>query len=362
MRSGLTFRDDKIVRFGVQLRPSSLLEIAEQSKLCEKLGFDSIWCADHFIGGPRSTIWPELYSSLTTMCWATSKITIGSAASDCLRRHPATVAQAIASLAHMANRKIVLGLGAGEAVNLTPFGIPLEDLFTRLREAVVVIRKLWSASPSAPANFRGKYYELKNAFLQTGAGCLVTIYIASFQPRMLELTGELGDGWLPFSLTPMVYRSYLEGPIRQSLQESGRSLSSFESCLVPITIVSQNRDEAKRNALVSAKRYLTLLPSVLKMVLPDLNHPGRAYSLSYWLGSVEEKQKEILREIANRIPDEIALDTTICGKPEDCIDQISKFVDVGCNHFIFGVRDETSIHLLAKDVLPYFREESHEMT
>lgn len=347
-----------MLKFGVQLRPSSFSETVKQSKLCEDLGFDSIWCADRFIGGPPTTIWTELCATLGTMCSATSHIVVGSAASDCLRRHPATIAQVFASLSHTGSRKAVLGIGAGEAINLEPFGIRTDHLYTRLREAIIVIRKLWSASHLAPANFSGKHYSLNNAFLQTGVTTFAApIYVASFQPRMLSLTGELGDGWIPFSVTPYSYHLLLNGPIKKSLELGRRSLTDFEPALVPITMVSIRGEDAQRQVLEPSRRYLVLLPSVLKTLMPNFVHPGKDYTLSYWRGALSENQRENLRETASRIPEDIALDTTISGTPEDCIEQISRFAEAGCRHFIFGVRNEDSIRLLARSVLPYFRQE-----
>lgn len=344
-----------MIKFGVQLRPSPLPEIARQSRLCEKLKFDSIWCPDHLIGGPPTTIWPELYTSLTMMCSSTSHVTIGSAATDCLHRHPARIAQAVASLSQSGSRNVVLGLGAGEAVNLEPFGTDAKDLHIRLREAIIVMRKLLSSSRTNPANFDGKYYCLRNAFLQIGPEIRqILVYVAAFQPRMLSLTGELGDGWMPFSLPPRTYRILLNR-IEQELEKNHRSLANFEATVVPITMVSKSAEYAERQVLESARRYLALLPSVLMTILPDFVHPGKEYSLSYWQGAVNEKQREVLRETAGRIPQDVALETAVCGTPDKCIEQVSEFAKAGCRHFIFGVRDEDSIRLLASRVIPYFR-------
>jgi phthiodiolone/phenolphthiodiolone dimycocerosates ketoreductase len=344
-----------MIRFGVQLRPSPLAEIARQSRLCEKLEFDSIWCPDHLIGGPPTTIWPELYTSLAVMCSSTSHVTIGSAATDCLHRHPARIAQAVASLSQSGTRNVVLGLGAGEAVNLEPFGTNAEDLHIRLREAIIVMRKLLSSNRAKPANFDGKYFRLRNAFLQTGPEIAsIPVYIAAFQPRMLALTGELGDGWMPFSVPPRTYRILLNR-IGEELEKNHRSLANFEATVVPITMVSKTAEYAERQVLDPARRYLALLPSVLRTVLPDFVHPGKEYSLSYWQGALNERQREVLKEAAGRIPQDLALETAVCGTPGKCIEQVSEFAKAGCKHFIFGVRDEDSIHLLARSVVPYFR-------
>jgi len=73
-------------------------------------------------------------------------------------------------------------------------------------------------------------------------------------------------------------------------------------------------------------------------------------------GDLNERQRAVLREAANRIPEEIALSTAACGTPQDCTEQIFTFAKAGCRHIIFGVGDELSINPLAKSVIPYLRE------
>ena len=350
-----------LTRFGVQVQTGPISWVIKQSILCEKLGFDSIWYPDHFVGGNPASMWLEAYTTMTLMGTNTSRVLVGPAATDVLRRHPATVAQTLATLDHITGGRVIVGIGAGEAMNLLPYGIPLNNLYGKLREALNIIRMLWTADHTEPASFEGRFYNLKDAFLQVRpVGRSPPIYLGAFGPKMLELTGELADGWMPFSHTPETYRQCLDGPIRKGAEKVGRSLSEIEPALLPPTQISRDHDKARQQIEAASKRFLVLLPSILKMIDPKAEHPGAPYTLVHWMSRLSKDEMKVISDLAEKIPAETALKTVIWGTPEDCIGQIESFVQSGCRHFIFGVRGqdaEESIRLLGEKVVPYFREQ-----
>lgn len=348
------------VRFGVQIRPGSLSDLVHQTVLCEKIGFDSVWWMDHLIGGAPTSTWPELYTAMTMMGLNTSRVAIGSAITDVLRRHPSIVAQSIASVDSATNGRAVLGLGAGEAMNLVPFGIPAEDLYGRLREGIQVIKMLWEADGTNRANFDGKFYQLKGAYMQSKPTRKPgpPIYVGAFGRKMMEMAGELADGWIPFGHTPETYRAALEGPVSLGLQRAGKPVSGFDAGLVPIATVSKSRDEARAVAEPIAKGVLAQLPPLVERLVPTLKHPGFDYTLAGFMGPVASAgDSQALTEFTKQIPSEVALKTVIWGTPDDCISQIDQFVKAGCKHFVFAVRGPNTEHvmkLFAVEVLPYF--------
>ncbi len=351
------------MRFGVQVRTGPIAEIIEQSVLCEKLGFDSIWYPDHFIGGNPASPWPELITTMTVMGLNTSKIMIGSAATDSLKRHPATIAQAFASLDQIVGGRTALGIGAGEAMNLLPYGIPMTHLYSKLKEALQVIRLLWQADFNHPANFEGRFYNLANAFLQARPVMKPhpPIYLGAFEPKMLELTGRLADGWMPFSHTPETYRKCLYGPVKNGAESAGRSLSEIEPAMVPATSISHDHDKARKDIESASKRFLVMLPSILREIAPQLGHPGREFTLAYWKGRTEKESFEMISKTAEQIPSDVALKTVIWGTPDDCIEQVEDFFEAGCRHIIFGIRGSNYkevIGLLGNQVISYFREKA----
>ncbi len=354
--------NEENIRFGVQVRTGTIPEIVEQSVLCEKYGFDSIWYPDHFVGGNPAHMWPELMTSIVMMGINTKKIMIGSAATDALKRHPATIAQSFATLDQIVGGRAALGLGAGEAMNLLPYGIPMTRLYTKLKEAIQVIKLLWSADFKNPANFKGKFHNLSDAFLQVKPvrSPHPPIYVGAFEPKMLELTGELGDGWMPFSHTPETYKKFLSGPIKSAAEKTGRAVSEIEPAFLPATSISKDHDQAKKWIEGAAKRFLVLLPSILKEIAPQIPHPGPNYTLAHWKGQTSKENFEMISQTAEMIPSEVALQTVIWGTPDDCLGQIEDFIEAGCRHIIFGIRGSNFkevIGLLGNDVISHFKEE-----
>lgn len=349
------------LRFGVQIQPGSIPQIVQQTILCEKMGFDTVWYPDHLIGGHPTLLWPEVYSMMTLMGINTSKVIVGSAVTDCLRRHPATIAQTLATIDNILEGRTAFGVGAGEAMNLLPFGVPMKSLRERLREAIKIIKLLWTADYSHPAKFEGNFYHLDSAFLQIKPTKKPhpPIYVGAFGPKMLEMTGGLADGWIPFSHTPETYKQCLNGPIKRGAEKAGRSLSELEPAFLPMTSISKDRDQALNDIERAAKRFVVLLPSILQMIAPGIKHPGIRYTLVNWMGHLRKNDMQVISQTAEKVPTDLALKTVIWGTPDDCVEQIEEFIRAGCRHFIFGIRGqslEKAIRLLGTKVVPYFRE------
>ncbi|UCE29039.1 MAG: LLM class flavin-dependent oxidoreductase [Candidatus Bathyarchaeota archaeon] len=348
------------IRFGAQVQAGPFSKIVEQCVLCEKLGFDSVWYPDHMVGGNPSIQWPELFTTLTTMGINTSKVTVASLATDPLKRHPSVIAQSLATIDGIVGGRTALGIGAGEAMNLAPYGIPISNLYGKLREAIQVIKLLWTASHENPAKFEGSFFSLSDAFLQIKPirKPHPPIYVGAFGPRMLEMTGELGDGWIPFSHTPETYRKCLNGSIKKGAEKAGRTLSDIEPAFLAATSISNDREQARKGIERAAKRFLVLLPRVLQMVAPQIKHPGDAYALAYWMGRLKAEDMKVISDIAEQIPTDIALRTVFWGTPDDCVEQVESFIKAGCRHIIFGLRGKdpgAAIRLLS-EVVSYFGE------
>ena len=113
-------------------------------------------------------------------------------------RQPAVLARSAASLDILANGRVELGLGAGafwdaiEAMGgrrLTP-----GESVTALSEAIDVIRAIWTG-PTVRVD--GEIYRVHGAKPGPPPAHEIEIWLGAYKPRMLRLTGEKGDGWLP---------------------------------------------------------------------------------------------------------------------------------------------------------------------
>jgi phthiodiolone/phenolphthiodiolone dimycocerosates ketoreductase len=305
--------------------------IVERAQFCEKHGFDSVLIDDHLLYGTEAAAAPEPFATLAAIANGTRKIRVGIAVTDLVRRHPAIIAQTLATLSNQYPRRVFLGLGTGDPMNQAPFGLPIAQRYSRLREGVQIIRMLWNSSIDKPQNFHGKFFTLNNAYLQAGQDKqpLPPIYLAAFGPKMLRLAGEAADGWLPHCHTPATYKTDLD-IIKDSARQANRNLAKFSPAYYTLASISTNRAEADRNVLGPARYFLALIPEALAKIDPNANHPGRIWEkLSY-----PKDQRETIRKIATDIPESDAYDTVIHGTPDDCIEQIDDYRKAGCREFM----------------------------
>src|SRR6059036_2660636 len=125
------------VKFGVHagLQHTSIPELRDLWGRIEQLGFDWISIWDHFYaadasGDPHCL---EAIASHAALAASTSCVTCGSLVYSAGYRHPAVLANAIATLDQVAAGRVVLGLGGGWLKNEydaygMPFGTPGERL------------------------------------------------------------------------------------------------------------------------------------------------------------------------------------------------------------------------------------------
>ena len=70
---------------------------------------------------------------------------LGVGVTEPIRRHPVLIAQAMMTLSHLTKRAPILGIGAGERMNIDPYGLDFSEPVTRLEEALQIIRLCLSA-------------------------------------------------------------------------------------------------------------------------------------------------------------------------------------------------------------------------
>jgi len=178
-----------------QFSPASLVDAAVRA---EQAGFDSVWASDHFHPwqenqGHAGSAW----LTLAAIGQRTTSVMLGTAVTcPIYRNRPALVAQAFATLGHLYPGRVFLGVGTGEAVNELPAGGgwgPYDERVSRLREAVTLIRHLWTQDR---VTHDGNAFPIANAKIYDKPKEPVPIYIAASGPRSAALAGEIGDGWI----------------------------------------------------------------------------------------------------------------------------------------------------------------------
>jgi F420-dependent oxidoreductase-like protein len=194
------------VRFGVHagLQNTSIDELREMWRRIEELGFDWISIWDHFYaadatGNPQSL---EAVVTHTALAAATTRVTCGSLVYSAGYRHPAVLANAMATLDQVADGRVVLGLGAGwlqqeyEVYGMR-FG-PVGERMRMLEEYIQCVRGLLTQQTTT---FEGEFFTLRDAQCEPKpVQARLPIWVGGGGEKVtLRICAAYADGWnVPF--------------------------------------------------------------------------------------------------------------------------------------------------------------------
>ncbi len=210
--------------FGVFVPPDAgqkdaVLALAQRA---DEAGLDLVSVQDH----PYNPKFLDTWTLLTAIATTTERVSVFPNVANLPLRPPAMLARQVATLDILSGGRAELGIGAGafwDAIEAMggPRRTPGESI-KALREAIGVIRALWT--PGRGARLDGEYYELRGAKPGPFPVHDVGVWVGSYKERMLRLTGELADGWLPSSpYAPPEQLAAMNAVIDAAALDAGRS-------------------------------------------------------------------------------------------------------------------------------------------
>ena len=173
----------------------------ESARRAEDAGFATVWMWDHFISrGRLDDPLLECFTTLTATAVSTERIGVGSFVANNLNRHPAVLANIVATLADLAPGRVELGIGiGGHRAEHENYGLafpPAHQRAEMLEEAVAVLRLLLAGGP---ADYEGRHYRLQDARSFPAPDPLPRLTIAGTHPGGVRTAARLGDAWTCFS-------------------------------------------------------------------------------------------------------------------------------------------------------------------
>ncbi|MGH3713839.1 MAG: LLM class flavin-dependent oxidoreductase [Micromonosporaceae bacterium] len=187
------------LEFGYFLVPeapdfSRLHRLAQRA---DDTGLDFVAIQDH----PYHRRHFDTWTLLTALAAQTSRIRYVTDVANLPLRPPAVLAKAAASLDVITGGRVELGLGAGGQWDaVTAMGGPRRtpgESIAALSEAIDVIRQVWSGERGR--RYDGTHYRLDGLNPGPVPAHPIGIWLGAYRPKMLALTGEKADGWVPSS-------------------------------------------------------------------------------------------------------------------------------------------------------------------
>ncbi len=271
----------------------------------EKLGYHSIWLDDHLMYND----WPilESWSALSALSSLTSKIRLGTMVTCSTHRNPALLAKMAATLDIISGGRLELGIGAGiQKQEHTAYGFDFPKLSVRVEhlvEALEIIRRLWT---NEKANYRGKHHTLKDAVCE---------------PKPVQ-------------------RPY------PPLTVGGRS----DLLIQKVTAPYADRFDWGLLAIEGYKHKLGVLENQCKAFGRDF----AAIEKSCWPSGqilIAQDKRELSEQVAKFKPENVSLEefkkTTLVGTPDECVEKLLAYKDLGVTCFMLYFADFPKIDCLS---------------
>jgi coenzyme F420-dependent glucose-6-phosphate dehydrogenase len=319
-----------------QFGPQELLEFGVHAERC---GFDSVLVSDHFqpwrhTGGHA----PFSFAWLAALGARTERVLLGtSVLTPTFRYHPAVVAQAMGTLGCLFPGRVLLGVGTGESLNeVPPLGIEwpeFRERFARLREAIQLMRRLWSEER---VSFDGTFYKTRKATVYDTPAGGIPLYVAAGGPQMARYAGRVADGLICTSgKGEALYREQLLPAFADGARQAGRDPASLDKLIEVKVSFDTDRQRA----------------------LEDTRHWG-ALALSAEEKTGVEDPLEMER-LADALPTERTASRWIVSTdPQEHVERIRFYIDLGFTHLVFhapGPDQRRFLDLYAEHILPRLR-------
>ena len=237
------------MRFGFWPNPRSDYNATKiLAQHAEATGWDGIWLADHFLPDEDELI-PihESWITLAALARDVPRVRLGTLVAGNTYRHPALLANMVATLDNLADGRVVLGLGAGwqqnehEAYGLD-YGTTGSRL-DRLEEACQILKGLFTEDYY---DFAGNYYQLKRAPLnpKPKQRKLPLMIGGGGEKRTLRITAQYADEWNVWGDVDIL--THKMAILDQHCEAVGRDPKEIERSAVALLFLSDDQKYLQR--------------------------------------------------------------------------------------------------------------------
>src|ERR687893_224445 len=278
-------------------QPWTLHRLLEYADIAQSAGFKALSANDHLV---FARPWLDGPTALAAVLTRTGRMVLVTTVALPVVRGPVALAKSLAAIDLLSGGRLVAGVGPGSSArDYAAVGVPFEERWKRLDEAVQTLRALWQGEGPP---FRGEFYSTEGITLEPYPAQRPgpPVWIGSWGSEAgLRRVVRLGDGWLAsaYNTTPEAFAA-ARRRLEEHLGAAGKDPDPFPNAIATMFFhITENRTRAEQ--------------LIRESLSPALNRP-----------------EEVLRE------------RLLVGPAEECAEKLAAYRAAGANRiFLWPVED-----------------------
>ncbi len=305
--------------------------VIDLARRAETYGFSYVWTFDSHI------LWEEPYVIYSKILDETRKVKIGPMVTNPATRDITVTASVFATLNEMYGNRTVIGIGRGDSAVRVTNGKPVT--VAELRQSVIDLKGL--------VNGESIDYKGNNIRLPWAGDSRTDVMVAAYGPKVLALTGEVGDGFILQLADPSIAEWTIKA-VKEAAAAAGRDPESIYICVAAPAYVTDDIDHARDqlrwfggmvgNHVADIVERYGENGGAVPQALTDYikNRKGYDYNQHGQAGNSH----------ADFVPDEIVDRFCIIGPPEEHIRRLEELKALGVDQFALYLQHDDKDHTL----------------
>ncbi|MEV6417559.1 TIGR03842 family LLM class F420-dependent oxidoreductase [Kribbella sp. NPDC051718] len=316
---------------------SAVVDLAVKA---EAAGFDYVWTFDSHL------LWQEPFVIYSQILASTERVIVGPMVTNPGTRDWTVIASQFATLNEMFGNRTVCGIGRGDSALRTLGAKP--GTIAEMKQCVEVVREL---AEGRTVEYRGQ--QLKFNWVEDGK---LEVWVAAYGPKALQVTGEVGDGYILQLADPDIAQ-WMISAVRRSAEQAGRDPDKITFCVAAPAYVGDDlqhqRDQTRwfggmvgNHVADIVERYgADGVPKALTDYIAD--RLGYDYAEHGRAGNTH----------TDFVPDEVVDRFCILGPVENHLARLEELKSLGVDQFAVYLQHDAKEETLAaygKQIIPSF--------
>ena len=311
--------------------------VIDLARRAESYGFSHVWTFDSHI------LWEEPYVIYSKILDETRNVIVGPMVTNPATRDITVTASVFATLNEMYGNRTVIGIGRGDSAVRVTNGKPVS--VGELRQAVVDLKGL--------VNGESIEYNGNTLRLPWAAKSRAAVMVAAYGPKVLALTGEVGDGFILQLADPSIAEWTIKA-VRDAAAAAGRNPDDVYIGVAAPAYITDGSPEGHAHARDQLRWFGGMVGNHVADIVERYGADGGAVpeALTEYIKNRKGYDYNEHGRAGNThtdfVPDEIIDRFCIIGPPEEHIRRIEELKALGVHQFAVYLQHDDKDHTLAE--------------